>query len=121
MQMLFACVKRFVSRTTVATLKKSKTLDGPLKKPQETPGQICTNFAEKSNCSWKKSNFSWKKSNFFGKKWLFVEQISDDFFYSSTLIFQFFTFNGPKTEKITTRSILSHQKPLAFFLTHSTL
>jgi len=26
---------------SVATVKKSKTLDGPLKNPQKTPGQIC--------------------------------------------------------------------------------
>src|SRR6218665_3876416 len=29
---------------SVATLKKSKTLNGPLKKPQKTPGQICTDL-----------------------------------------------------------------------------
>src|SRR6218665_4128258 len=29
----------------VATLKKSKTLDGPLKKTQKTPGQISMRFA----------------------------------------------------------------------------
>src|SRR6218665_4178473 len=76
---------------SVATLKKSKTLDGPLKKPQKTPGQIFTHFAEKSN-------FSWKKSNFF-----FFAKISDDLF-----------FNRPETEKTTTGSSLFHQKPLAF-------
>src|SRR6218665_2068900 len=47
--------------------EKSKTLDGPLKKPQKSPGQICKDFAEKSNFSWKKSNFFSKKSNFLGK------------------------------------------------------
>src|SRR6218665_901846 len=52
-------------RGSVATLKKLKTLDGPLKNPQKTPGQICKDFAEKSNFSWKKLNFFSKKSNFF--------------------------------------------------------
>src|SRR6218665_1610045 len=54
--------------TSVATLKKLKSLDGPLKKSQKTPGQISIQLAyilgKKSNFSWKKSNFSWKKSNF---------------------------------------------------------
>ena len=59
---------------SVATLKKSKTLDGPLKKPQKSPGQICKDFAEKSNFSWKKSNFFSKKSNFFGKKAALVDK-----------------------------------------------
>ena len=36
------------------------------------------------------------------------------FLDSSTLIFKFVIFNGPKTEKTTTRSLLFHQKPLAF-------
>ena len=103
--------RRCIPLDSVATLKKYKTLDGPLKKPQKTPGQICTDFSEKSNfcwkksnfsweksnSSWEKSNFSWKKSNFFWKsrtfsekKWLFVEKISHDLFFSHQLWFSNF-------------------------------
>src|SRR6218665_1113257 len=35
----------FSVRSSVATLKKSKTLDGPLKKTQKTPGEISMRFA----------------------------------------------------------------------------
>ena len=53
------------------------------KKPQKTPGQICKDFAEKSNFSWKKSNFSRKnrtfseKNGFFRKTFFLV--INSDF------------------------------------------
>src|SRR6218665_692399 len=73
--------------TSVATLKKLKSLDGPLKKSQKTPGQISIQMAyilgKKSNFSWRKYNFSWKKSNFFGKKCLFSAKIevSEDLFF----------------------------------------
>src|SRR6218665_975573 len=70
---------------SVATLKNSKTVDGPLKKTQKTPGQICKDFAEKSNFSWKKSNFFSKKSNFFPKKRLLSKKFLMTFFFSHQL------------------------------------
>src|SRR6218665_1510916 len=63
--------------TSVATLKKLKSLDGPLKNPKKTPGQISMQL---DYILGKKSNFSRKKSNVFGKKCLFSAKISDDIF-----------------------------------------
>ena len=82
----YAASNKTVSKrgaTSVATLKKSKTLDGPLKKPQKTPGQICTGFG-------KNRTFS-QESGFFRKNfwWLFLV-INPDFFY---IFYLFFTKN----------------------------
>ena len=52
--------------------KKSKTLDGPLKKPQKTPSQICR-FCEKIL-------LFLEKIELFRKKVAFLAKISDDLF-----------------------------------------
>ena len=39
------CLSSPVDSASVVTLKKSKTLDAPLKKPQKTPGQISMQLA----------------------------------------------------------------------------
>ena len=57
-----------VSKTSsVATLKKLKTLDGPLKKPQKTPGEICTDFGKKIELFLGKIELFRKKVAFFPK------------------------------------------------------
>ena len=94
-------------RTSVATLKKSKTLDGPLKKPQKTPGQICTDFAEKSNFS------CLEKIELFLKKVAFVETNSDDLFFSHQLWFSNFL---PLTDQK-----LKKQQLVTYFLTKNHL
>jgi len=76
----FDIIRNIFPSISVATLKKSKTLNGPLKKPQKTPGQICKDFAEKSSFSWKKSNFFSEKSNFLGKKRLLWKKFLMTFF-----------------------------------------
>ena len=99
----------FVPKCSVATLKKSKPLDGPLKKPQKTPGQICKElFLEKIEPFL-------EKIELFLKKAAFVEKMSDDLFL--VINSEFFTFNGPKTEKqqlvpyfLTKKHLLSSKK-----------
>src|SRR6218665_1332091 len=88
--------------SSVATLKKIENPRRASEKPQKTPGQICTDFA-------KKSNFSWKKSNFSGKKWLFFAKISDDLFlvinsdFQIQLVPYFFTKNHLLSTKNTAK------------------
>ena len=62
---------------SVATLKKSKTLDGPLENPQKTPGQICG----KIELFLEKMELFLEKMELFFKKAAFVQNISDDLFF----------------------------------------
>src|SRR6218665_1277364 len=72
---------------SVATLKKSKTLDGPLKKPQKTPGQISMQLAYILG-----KNPTFPGINpIFPKKCLFSAKISDDLFLVINSDFQIFT------------------------------
>ena len=116
LDMLFLSTQ-LINIISVATLKKVKTLDRPLKKPRKPQVKFL--------CNWltflEKSNFSRKKSNFSGKSVLFSAKISDDFFWSSTLIFEFSPFYWPKTKKTTADSLLFQQKTLGKTTTDSLL
>src|SRR6218665_1186983 len=73
---------------SVATLKKLKSLDGPLKKSQKTPGQISIQLAYILG---KNPTFPGKNPTFPGKKCLFSAKIKVSeylfFFFSGQLSF----------------------------------
>src|SRR6218665_1395113 len=87
-----------LSQYSVGQCCNSKKLENPRRTTEKTPENPRSRFCGKIE-------LFLEKIEVFSKKAAFIEKISDDLF---------FTFNGPKTEKTTTRSILSHQKPLAF-------
>src|SRR6218665_434428 len=71
----FCFIYNFLLPPTFATLKKLKSLDGPLKKSQKTPGQISIQLAyilgKNPTFPGKNPTFPGKNPTFFGKKCLF--------------------------------------------------
>src|SRR6218665_2527586 len=99
-------------RFSVATQKKSKTLDGPLKKPRKPQVKLLCNwltFCEKIQLIQEKIQV-FRKSGFSPPKSLmtfsFLVVVNSDFYI--------FTRKLTKNSETTTRSLLFHQKPLAF-------